>query len=159
MIKQLTIVGLLATLSTPVYAGEFSIIKPIAGYHFSDRNHPKGYEWNENYLASLGVAYRRDSGLGASVTYVDENSVGESSFYIHGEFVPLVWSKDSYSLALGGALGVRNGYAHKASNRTKSDFIVSGALQGEICKDSICSMLQVVPYTSGVAVWSLKYKF
>lgn len=159
MKNKLTIAVILASLSSPVYAGEVSLIKPIAGYHFSDRNHPQGYEWNEDFTESLGVSFRSNVGLGASITYVASNSVNENALFIHGEYIPTVWEQGNHSVNFGLGVGVRSGYPHKASNRTKSDFIPSGAFQAEYCYKDFCPMVQVVPYTKGVAVFGLRYKF
>lgn len=134
-----------------VYANEYSIIKPIWGKHYTERNF-NGKDWNENYLDSIGVGYRHDSGLGAHIIYANENSVNNQSLYIHGEYMYEV--NDWFSV--GSALGIRNGYPKKALGRTENDFIASGAGQLEACYDSYCSLLMVAP---NVSIINLKYRF
>jgi len=145
----------LATLADD-YTG-ISVIKPLFGKHFKERNFTRSY--NENYLDSIGVGYRHESGLGAYAIYVNENSVNNSGWYIHGEYMAEVYSNDNINLSVGGALGVRNGYGKKAINRKDSDFIESGALQFEGCYSSHCALLMVAPITNGVAILNYKYRF
>ena len=132
-------------------ANEISLIKPIYGYHYQDRDF-NGKDWNENYLDSIGLGYRHDNGLGASVTYVNENSVNQKAWYIHAEYM----HKATDWLSLGFAGGIRNGYPKKAENRSSSDFIPSGAFQIEPCFDSNCLLIQL---TDSVSVISYKYGF
>jgi hypothetical protein len=148
---------LITTLLLTSCSSGLSIYKPITGKHFSPRSN--GKDWNEDYTKSIGFGYRHKSGLGASYVYADENSIGNNSNYFHAEYIPQVWSKNDYTLSLGGALGKRSGYQKKALGRTNDDYILSGNLQGELCRGNYCSVLQLVPYTNGVAILGIKYKF
>jgi hypothetical protein len=132
-------------------ANEISLIKPIYGYHYQDRNF-NGKDWNENYMDSLGLGYRHESGLGAYAIYVNENSVNQKAWYIHSEYMPKVteW------LSVGFAGGVRNGYPKKSEGRSSSDFIPSGAFQIEPCFNGHCLLMQV---THEVSVINYKYGF
>ena len=135
------------TISTQVLADEISIIKPLWGYHYSERNF-NGKDWNDNYLDSLGLGYRLDSGFGVSATYVHENSVNNPAWYLHAEYMHPIndW------LDVGFAGGLRNGYGKKSANRSDSDFIPSGAFQIE----AYSMLLQV---TDRVSVINYKYDF
>lgn len=143
------LLGLLLPVITS--AQEFSVIKPITGYHYQERNH-RGKDWNENYWDSLGLGYRHQSGFGAYAIYVNENSVNNEALFLHAEYMHNVnnW------LSLGIAGGLRNGYPKKAENRSKKDFIPSAALQTELCHGKYCTLFQI---TDRVSVINLKYKF
>jgi len=156
--KKILLAATILITTTTSQANEFSIVKPVAGYHFSDRDF-NNKDWNENYLNSLGLSYRKNNGFGASITYVDKNSVNNNAWFIHAEYIPTVWKQGNHSVNLGLGLGVRNGYPKKSKGRSETDFIPSGALQAEYCYDKFCPTLQVVPYTSGVAVFGFRYKF
>lgn len=148
MIKYIPI--LLLAINFQASANPY-IIKPIAGKHYQDRNF-RGKDWNENYLHSIGLGYRHESGIGAHAIYVNENSVNNPAWFIHAEYMYSVTD----DFAIGAISGVRNGYPKKAENRTESDFIYSGALQGEYCFSQYCGVLQV---SDRVAVINLKYNF
>jgi predicted aminopeptidase len=132
-------------------AGEYSIIKPITGYHYQDRNY-QGKDWNENYWDSLGFGYRHESGYGLQAIYVNENSVNNESIFLHAEYMYNV--NDWLSVGLAG--GVRNGYGKKSENRSDSDFIPSGALQIETMYNNYGFLFQI---TDRVSVINYKYEF
>ena len=135
---------LIALFGYSAFANEFSIIKPITGKHYNDRNF-KGREWNENYWDSLGLGYRHKTGLGASITYVHENSINKPSWYIHTEYMYDVnkW------LSIGGASGVRTGY--------NKPIKYSGALQLETNLNENHGLLWQI--TDRVSVINYKYRF
>ena len=151
MKNKLTLLALALLLPTTSLADEYSIIKPLWGKHYTERNF-RGQDWNENYLDSIGAGYRHSSGFGGYAIYANENSVNNPAWYIHGEYMHQL---NDY-LAVGGALGIRNGYPKKVYNRSKNDFIPSGAGQVEGCYNDYCTLLMIAP---NVSVINLKYKF
>ena len=159
MNKIATLCAIIA-LTTPTQASEheFSVIKPLFGGHFKERDN--GNDWNNNYLDSIGFGYKyKPTALGVSATYVGNNSVGNNAIYIHGEYMPKVYEKEGLELFTGFGLGIRNGYPKKALKRDESDFILSGSLNIEPCYENHCLMLQVVPAANGVAILNYKFKF
>ena len=131
----------------------FSIVKPLVGKHYKERNHSRGLEYNENYLASGGIEILHDTGFGVNAVYVDDNSLGHQSWYLHAGYMYEIneqWS-------VGGWLGVRNGYPKKAEGRDKSDFIPSGMAQVDYCfHKHVCSLNWIAP---NVAVTGIKIRF
>jgi len=150
--KKILITTLLLTSCSGMH-----ITKPLVGHHFGERGN--GKPWNEDYSQSIGVGYRFKKGVGFNYTYAAKNSIGNRSNYIHAEMMPTVWNSGKYSLALGGAFGVRQGYPKKIKNRTKDSWIPSGALQGEFCRLQHCGLLQLAPTDTGLMLLSYKFKF
>lgn len=76
---------------TPVYAENetfnLNIVKPLVGKHYKKRNHPNGLSYNENYLKSIGFELVSSKGLGVSAIYVDKNSLGNQSIFLHAGYV------------------------------------------------------------------------
>jgi hypothetical protein len=157
--KYISTLLILSLFTFPTFASDhqFSLIKPIAGKHFTERNHPQGLKWNDNFLNSLGVGYRyavtENHNFDSNIVYVEENSVGNNAWYLHVGYVYDIneqWS-------VGAVSGIRNGYPKKAENRSKEDFIISGYAHIEYCPvEKWCGFGMIAP---NVAVANLKYKF
>jgi hypothetical protein len=132
------------------------VIKPLVSYHFKERSHPQGLKYNENHLASLGLGIRQDiSGFGASIIYVDKNSLDHNAVYLQIDNMQEV-AKNIY---IGGAVGFRNGSPKKSANRNKSDFLPYATLNAEYCINKACLGFIVAPIEDGVVISNLKYKF
>lgn len=143
MTKTLTALTILL-VSTSSFAKEFSIIKPITAYHYYDRSHPTGKDWNENYWDSIGVGYRDSSGIGGQVIYANENSINKESWYLHGEYMYKLHDNINIGIALGG----RTGYTEPVK--------LSGGVQVENCIEKYCTLIII---SDRVSVLNLKYKF
>lgn len=146
--KQLILA--LALVSLQAQALTMHILKPLAGKHYNERNHPDGLTWNENYLDSIGFGIEIDK-IGLNYTYFHRNSLRHPSTYVHLTYQ--FYSKGILELDV--MAGVRNGYPKKAKNRSKTDFIPSAGMGINLCGSKLCGGMVVTPI---LVVFGLKYK-
>jgi len=144
MIKYIPL--LILAITVPSYADEVSVVTPIIAEHTKERNHPSGDDWKETFFGkSIGLSYKHDSDFGATVAYVNENSLRNKAWYVTADYMPTVYNYRGIDLNLGTSVGFATGYPKKAKGISKNDPRLWASLNTEICYNKLCGAVNFVP--------------